>query len=186
MAVREIPVVYKKSRDLLLRLKKEGPYSVKLTKPVTMKDVENAILGDEALIEEIKNKIDDNKLKIIEDIEKKYLEIKDTIEWKELCGAYKKLKEYDRLCRLWTKEECYDVEAYKEMREILEKVFISKYEKIIFNNKYNEFYVERDEVKYSKDSYYIDNIKDIKEDIERLKEYCLQHPNEIRGNKKRR
>ena len=46
MALREIPIAYVASKDVLLRLKKEGKYSVKYVKPVTMKEVEMAISAD--------------------------------------------------------------------------------------------------------------------------------------------
>ena len=85
MALREIPMAYIKSRDVLLRLKKEGPYSVKDVKPVTMKYVELAISGDEELIEEFKSRLDVENVKLIENIEKKYLEINimNTCLWKQ-------------------------------------------------------------------------------------------------------
>lgn len=186
MALREIPMAYIKSRDVLLRLKKEGPYSVKDVKPVTMKYVELAISGDEELIEEFKSRLDVENVKIIENIEKKYLEIKDTEEWKELYNAYRKLKEYGRLCNVWSKESCYEEDAYDEIKEILDKTFVFKYKEIISSNIYKEFYVERNELKYIKDAYYLALIEDIEKSIEELKEYCLQHPDEIKGNRKSR
>ena len=186
MALREIPMAYIKCRDLLLRLKKEGPYSVKNVKPVTMKCVELAISGDEKLIEEFKSRLDVEKVKLIERVEKKYLEIKDTEEWKELCNAYRKLKEYGRLCNVWSKESCYEEDAYDEIKEIVDKTFVSKYKEIISTNMYKEFYIERNELKYSKDAYNLALIEDIEKSIEELKQYCLQYPNEIKGNRKSR
>lgn len=186
MALTEIPIAYIKSRDLLLRLKKEGPYSFKDVKPVTMKHVELAISRDEELIEEFKSKLDVEKVKLIESVEKKYLEIKDTDEWKELYDAHSKLSEYRRLCNVWTKEHCYEEDAYDEIKEVIEQGFFSKYKNIIYNNKYRDFYIERNELKYSKDAYYLALIEDIEKSIEELKQYCLQYPNEIKGNRKSR
>lgn len=186
MALREIPIAYVASKDVLLRLKKEGKYSVKYVKPVTMKEVEMAISGDEKLIEEFKSRLDVEKVKLIESIEKKYLEIKDTDEWKELCDAHSKLSEYKRLCNVWTKEHCYEEYAYDEIKEILDQTFVSKYKEIIFSNIYKEFYVNRNELKYSKDAYYLALIEDIEKSIEELKQYCLHHPNEIKGNRENR
>ena len=186
MALREIPTAYIKSKDLLLRLKKEGPYSVKDSKPVTVKYIELAISGDEDLIEEFKRKLDVEKVRLVESVEKKYLQIKDTGEWKALCDAYSKLCEYKRLCNVWTKEYCHNEDAYDEIKEIIDQTFVSKYEEIISNNIYKEFYLERNELKYSKDAYYLALIEDIEKSIEELREYCLQHPNEIKGNRKNR
>ena len=54
------------------------------------------------------------------------------------------------------------------------------------NSDYTAFYDKRNELKYSKDAYYLAVIEDIEKSIEELKEYCLQHPNEIKGNRKSR
>ncbi len=186
MAVREIPIAYVASKDVLLRLKKEGKYSVKYIKPVTKKEVETAISADENLIEEFKTRVDVEKIKRIDSIQKKYSEIRNTDEWIQLCEAHRKLKEYQRLCNVWTKEFCIEEDAYDEIKGVLEQSFVSKYEKIIVSSIYRDFYVEKNELEYSKDAYYRTLIEGIKKSIEELKEYCLEHPNEIKGNRKGR
>ena len=184
MALRVVPIAYSECRNVLLRLQKKAPYSTKNIKPVTAKHVELAVSGDEKLIEEFKGRLDIKKVKAIENVEKKYLEIKDTEAWKEICNAYRKLKEYGRLCSVWSKESCCEEDAYDEIKEILDQTFVYKYQEIISNNIYKEFYLERDKLKYSKDAYYLSLIEDINKSIEELKQYCLQHPNEIKGYKK--
>ena len=155
MALREIPMAYVASKDVLLRLKKEGKYSVKYVKPVTMKEVEMAISADENKIEEFKTKVEVGKIKLRDRVEKKYSEIRNTDEWIQLCEAHRKLSEYQRLCNVWTKEFCKEEDAYDEIKGVLEQLFVSKYEKIIDSNVYRDFYVERNELKYSPDAYYL-------------------------------
>ena len=124
------------------------------------------------LIEEFKSRLDVEKVKLIESVEKKYLEIKDTYEWKELCDAHSKLSEYKRLCNVWTKEHCNEEDAYDEIKEVVEQLFVSKYENIIANSQYKDFYDKRNELKYSKDAYYLAVIEDIEKIIEELKSKC--------------
>ena len=182
MAVREIPLVCIRSRDMLLRLKKSGPYSIKVVKKVTKKDIEGAIFADEESIKELQSRVNVQNVMLLENIEKKYLEIKDSKEWKEICEAHKKLEEYNRLCRSWSSENCNE-EAYDEMMKILKDSFVSRYMEIISKNSYCEFYAQREELIYSKDAHYVSLINEIKEDISLLKEFCLVHPNVIKGNK---
>ena len=186
MAYGIFPVSFIKSKDLLQRLKKEGRYYVTGSKSVKMKEVENAILKDEALIEEFKNKISTDKFALFESIKKKHLEIKDTSEWKELLDAHNKLEEYERLCRIWTDMNCFEIDSYNALKETIEKYFVSKYKNIIANNVYNDFYNERYAMLHSEEANYIEHINDIRKNIEDLKEYCLNHPNEIKGVKKNR
>ena len=185
MALREIPVVNCISRSVLQRLKKEGIYSIKYTK-VTSRDIENSIRHDEDLIRELSSGLDSDRLKQLEELEQRYLEVKDTDEWTVLCDAFEKLTEYARLCRIWIKDDSYNVEAYDEIINAIDQSFALKYRNVISDSSYAEFYKELQNARLSRDAYCVAIISDVKKSIEELKEYCMKHPEEIKGYKKGR
>lgn len=186
MAARAIPVVYIQSKELLLRIKKEGIYSIKEGKVVTIKDVERAIEHDERLIQELKAKVNPDTYKLLEELDAKYDEVKDTKEWKSLCDAHNKINEYLRLLKVYKRDDCEEVSSYDEIKRILDQHFLKKYHKIVNENIYKELYSTRMTLKYSNETYYINHIASLEKSIQELKNYCRENPSSIRGAKKRK
>lgn len=173
-----------KSRDVLLKLKKEGPYEYKRAKQVTKKDVDEAIKHDEDKIIEIMEELSPVKVDLIKKNKERYEAIRYSDEWLELTNAHKKIDSFNELKKS-IGDYCKDEESCDEMIKTLEKTYVSKYCQIISKNPYKSFYQQREVLISSQEYYYLLIVKEIKEYINDLKEYCLQHPNMVKGNRKK-
>jgi len=181
-----------KTRTLYLMLTKTGPYrpngSLK-AKTVSVEEIQKEIIHDENIIKRIREQVDLERIEKLQQIREKYKKLQKDEEWKELYEAGIRLINYDKLIDLINKSNEKYTSLYPEVVAVLEDNIASKYRTIMENSKYKEFYKEYldsfDE--YKEEIFALKEIEIVETSIKKLKEYCVQHPNEIKkGCKKSR
>lgn len=188
MSVKDIEVE-KKTRDVYLKLSKEGPYASNgflKSRAVTKKEIDNAIFHDEQLIEKIYSELDSSKVSELKEIYKKIEQIKEDEDWKYICDIGQKILDYEKIKKILREHDGIYVSSYKEMEEILENSFAKKYETIMDSNRYKDIYQKYMDIYHThyEEMIGLRIIKSVEEEIENLKEYCLNHPENIIDVKK--